>query len=86
MIHMKCQLIFSEKKIKVLSAAVVSGMLRAKKSQLIFSEKKNVILLRLFGQTQFKWFVCVEVLRPSRPNGVLSNVVSLPNHTFTGQA
>ena len=34
----------------------------------------------------FCLFVCVEVLRPSQPNGVMSNVVSLPNHTFTGQA
>ena len=31
-------------------------------------------------------FVCVEVLRPSQPNGVMSRAVSLPNHTFTGQA
>ena len=31
------------------------------------------------------YFVCVEVLRPSQPNGVMSSVVSLPNHTFTGQ-
>ena len=31
-------------------------------------------------------FVCVEVLRPSQPNGVMSSVVSLPDHTFTGQA
>ena len=31
-------------------------------------------------------FVCVEVLRLSQPNGVMSSVVSLPNHTFTGQA
>ena len=30
--------------------------------------------------------LCVEVLRPSQPNGVMSSVVSLPNHTFTGQA
>ena len=29
---------------------------------------------------------CVEVLRPSQPNGVISSAVSLPNHTFTGQA
>ena len=29
-------------------------------------------------------FVCVEVLRPSQPNEVMSGVVSLPNHTFTG--
>ena len=31
-------------------------------------------------------FVCVEVLRPSQPNGVMSSAVSLPNYTFTGQA
>ena len=31
-------------------------------------------------------FVYVEVLRPSQPNGVMSSAVSLPNHTFTGQA
>ena len=31
-------------------------------------------------------FFCVEVLRPSQPNGVISSAVSLPNHTFTGQA
>ena len=31
------------------------------------------------------WFVCVEVLRPSQPNGAMSSAFSLPNHTFTGQ-
>ena len=31
-------------------------------------------------------FVCVEALRPSQPNGVMLSAVSLPNHTFTGQA
>ena len=31
-------------------------------------------------------FVCVEVLRFSQPNGVMSSAVSLPNHTFTGQS
>ena len=30
-----------------------------------------------------KFVVCVEVLRPSQPNGVMSSVVSLPNHTFS---
>ena len=30
--------------------------------------------------------VCVKVLRPSQPNWVMSSAVSLPNHTFTGQA
>ena len=29
-------------------------------------------------------FVCVEVLRPHQPSGVMSSVVSFPNHTFTG--
>ena len=31
-------------------------------------------------------FVCVEVLLPSQPNKVMLSAVSLPNHTFTGQA
>ena len=35
---------------------------------------------------EYLWFVCVEVLWPSQPNGVMSSAVSLPNHTFTGQA
>ena len=32
------------------------------------------------------FLICVEVLRPSQPSGVMSRAVSLPNHTFTGQA
>ena len=39
-----------------------------------------------FIHDPFFCFVCVEVLRPSQPNGVMSSAVSLPNHTFTGQA
>ena len=31
-------------------------------------------------------FVCVEVLRPSQPNGVMLSTVRVPSHTFTGQA
>ena len=31
-------------------------------------------------------FVCVEVLKPSQPSGVMSSMVSLPNHTFIEQA
>ena len=30
-------------------------------------------------------FVCVDVLWPSQPSGVMSSAVSLPNHTLTGQ-
>ena len=31
-------------------------------------------------------FICVKVLGPSQPNGVMPSTVSLPNHMFTGQA
>ena len=40
----------------------------------------------LFFSAHRGLFVCIEVLRPSQPNGVMSSAVSLPNHTFTGQA
>ena len=33
----------------------------------------------------FFFFLCVEVLQPSQPNGVMSSAVNLPNHMFTGQ-
>ena len=36
--------------------------------------------------SQVQVFVCVEVLRPSQPNRVMSSAVSLSNHTFTEQA
>ena len=44
------------------------------------------IMLNINESNERVLFVCVEVLRPSQPNGVMSSVVSLPNHTFTGQA
>ena len=44
-------------------------------------EKGNAL-----SQIYASLFVCVEVLQPSQPNGVMSSAVSLPNHTFTGQA
>ena len=40
----------------------------------------------VYGMCDECLFVCVDVLRPSQPNRVMSSVVSLPNHTFTGQA
>ena len=42
--------------------------------------------LKYFEISVPRYIVCVEVLRPSQPNGVMSIAVSLPNHTFTGQA
>ena len=49
------------------------------------------ILLSIYYQSVTEYqmrslFVCVEVLRPSQPSGVMSSAVSLPNHAFTGQA
>ena len=46
--------------------------------QVVFKHKKKSKLEM--------YIVCVEVLQSSQPNGVLSSVVSLPNHKFTGQA
>ena len=51
----------------------------------MFDLIKLPCLLSLYiGQSGL--FVCAEVLRPGQPNGVMSSAVSLPNHTFTGQA
>ena len=41
---------------------------------------------RILHKGPFRALVCIEVLRPSQPNGFISRVASLPNHTFTGQA
>ena len=45
-----------------------------------------MLSLVLIGTICEQEFVCVEVLRPSQPSGVMSSAVSLPNHMFTGQA
>ena len=45
----------------------------------------NIVEITEYDRTLIL-FVCVEVLRPSQPNGVMSSADSLPNHTFTGQA
>ena len=62
------------------------------KSLLLSPVVVKVNILVLSAITCFKcfsgffFFFCVEVLQPSQPNGVMSSAVSLPNHTFTGQA
>ena len=50
-----------------------------------FAELRKTIN-RTNALNRMNMFVCVKVLRPSQPNGVMSSAVSLPNHTFTGQA
>ena len=47
---------------------------------------KCIILEGNYIEKEEVLFVCVEVLWPNQPNGVMSSAVSLPNHTFTGQA
>ena len=49
-----------------------------------YGEVKFASICIYMGPIYF--FVCVEVLRPSQPNGVMSSVDSLPSYTFTGQA
>ena len=46
-----------------------------------------VLHVRLYNVDFFAsdTFFCVEVLRPSQPNGGISCAVSFPNHTYTGQ-
>ena len=43
-----------------------------------------MFVLRFYGQVNLMES-CVEVLRPCQSTGVMSRVVSLPDHTFTGQ-
>ena len=60
---------------------------KAMREQHYFSVRPSICLsLHLLLNHWAELFVCVEVLRPSQPNGVMSSAVSLPNHTFTGQA
>ena len=57
-------------------------MLRSKSDRLKSMEAENCLYVHFLVFV----CVCVEVLRPSQPNGVMLSAVSLPNHTFTGQA
>ena len=75
------------------SGAFSSGELKYEEQFADFIYNWSKVLGTGNGRTDGWWtaadsldFVCVEVLRPSQPNRVMSSVVSLPNHTFTGQA
>ena len=48
--------------------------------------KKDIRGLHFRSDGEVCLFVCVEGLRSSQPNGVISSLVSLPNHTFPGHA
>ena len=52
----------------------------------VFYGFRYTFSMRKFIQPINVKFVCVEVLRPSQPNEVMSSKVSLPSHTFSGQA
>ena len=45
---------------------------------LITTAVDNIVFFVVFF---FSEVVCVEVLQPSQPNGVMSSAVSLPNYT-----
>ena len=55
-------------------------------STIFLKKNRYFIIQERFHKLMYGLFVCAEVLRPSQPNGVMSSAVSLPNHTFTGQA
>ena len=75
---MKCQILFYGKNKKKKKSAICCLLNKPRdRSRLSKSSK-------LLGHPMM--FVCVVVLRPSQPSGVMSSAVSLPNHTFTGQA
>ena len=75
-----------------LDVFIVYNITTGKLQDKIFRRKRlsASCLLRDMGQGCLiifqRLFVFVEVLRPSQPNGVMSSAVSLPSHTFTGQA
>ena len=60
-----------------------AGYIRVSRTRANFYETNKSFLLT---RTCYLYELCVEVLRPSQPNGVMSSTVSLPDHTFTGQA
>ena len=70
---MTCQILFSRKNIISLSSNEFAHSTVSVKQS--FSTPNIFVLLCLS-----------EVLQPSQSNGVMSSAVSLPNHTFTGQA
>ena len=49
----------------------------------VTGHEKSQAVIKVTGHDLF---VCVEVLWPSQPNGVMLSVVSLPYHILTGQA
>ena len=65
---------------KLLSANFTQRVLKDNYITLFFLENRVELSSDWNTNTTF-WFVCVEVLQPSQPNGVRSIAVSLPNHT-----
>ena len=54
----------------------------AKHSLSLCTSERCVQTCKVIANVLLCLFVCVEVLRPSQPNGVMSSAVSLPNHTL----
>ena len=78
---------------KLLADMMLISILKYSKYIDIFCRKNvsslkatHIFTAKISMYLKLPYFVCVEVLRPSQPNGVMSSAVSLPNHTFTGQA
>ena len=88
---MECQILFSREK-KQISKCRLLKLLPSRQSVMNCWILQNQFTIKIqirlgsFASLSGSLFVCVVVLQPSQPIGVMSSAVSLPNHTFTGQA
>ena len=76
----------SQKYLNVFKVMVCTKFLQFRRQGDITHGPSQLELSFLYPTPLPNAIVCVEVLWPSQPNGVMSSVVSLPIHTFTGQA
>ena len=81
---MKCQILFSGKNKKNISKCRLLKILPRVLSVKADSVKtyQQDYLICNFGKCLF---VCVEILQPSQPDGVMLGTVSLSDHTYTGR-
>ena len=70
----------------MLSISLVRGCLFGSSEVVCLARPRLLIGLVFFPYATEHAFVCVEVIRYSQPNGVMSSAVSLPNHSITEQA
>ena len=83
-----CNILFFYMDHEIISTVILSLLLNQEGSCQCLTKEYAYLLGKVYERQIYQnaVFVCVEVLRPSQPNWVMSSAVSLLNHTFTGQA